>query len=77
MTHQPSKEELLRERCRRRRCATALPALSGSIAAILTEGKTIKEMENIAVFLSALANDIFLIASVTARTDVIIPEEIL
>ena len=49
------------------KCAQGLPILSGTFAAILTEGKTVREMETLAIFLSSLSNDIFLIASVKSK----------
>ena len=52
------------------KCAQCLPILSGTFAAILTEGKTVKEMETLAVFLASLANDIFLIAAVRSKNDI-------
>ena len=52
------------------KCCYSLPVLSGAIAAILTEGKSVHEMETLGLFLSALANDIFLIASTKSKNDI-------
>lgn len=58
------------------KCAQALPILSGTMAAILTEGKTINEIETLGVFLSALANDVFFIASVKSKNSDLFVDDI-
>lgn len=59
------------------KCASALPILSGTIAAILTEGKTVREMEMLGVFLSAIAHDVFLIVNARVKIESVIGEEII
>lgn len=48
-----------------------IPVLSAAFAAILTEGKTVEEVESLALFTAALANDLFLIAGLRNRRDLI------
>lgn len=42
--------------------AQCLPAVSAAFACALTEGKSVREMETLALFFNSLSNDIFLIA---------------
>ena len=62
-----NKKQYFKKRKYSAKCAQALPILSGTMAAILTEGKTINEIETLGIFLSALANDVFFIASVKSK----------
>ena len=70
------KKQYFKKRKYSAKCAQALPILSGTMAAILTEGKTVREMETLAIFLSALANDIFLISSVKSKNADLFIEDI-
>lgn len=45
----------------------SLPAISAAFAAMLTEGKSVREMETLALFFNSLANDIFLIAGCRSK----------
>ena len=47
------------------------PVLSATLAAILTEGKSVEEVECLALFVSALANDLFLIAALRNKRDLL------
>lgn len=58
-----------------KRCAQSLPILSGTLAAMLTEGKTVKEIETLACFLNSLSNDLFMIACVKSKSDVFIDDD--
>ena len=48
----------------------SLPAMAGTIAAIIAEGKTPKEIEVTAAFLNLIANSLFLIASTKSKIGV-------
>lgn len=65
-------------RKKKEQCATkftqSLPILASTFAAILTEGKNVKEMENMALFFDALANSIYYIAAATDKNG-ILPDE--
>jgi hypothetical protein len=47
--------------------AQAIPVVSAAVAAILTEGKCVEDMEILALFFDSLANNIFLIASMSEK----------
>lgn len=72
--HHPQNKKRLKFSCKETQC---LPVLSAAFAAVLTEGKNVEQMETMGLFFSALANDIFLIASNTDKRDIIIEEIIL
>ncbi len=56
------------------KCIQGLPVLAGAFSAILTEGKTVKEMETLALFLAALSNNILLIASIKDKNDTLVED---
>ncbi len=58
-------------------CAAAIPAISASFAAIIAEGKTVRELETLGLFLNALANDLFMIAALRSKLDIFEEEDTL
>lgn len=54
----------------------SVPMISAAFAAMLTEGKTVREIEALGVFVSSLATDIFTIAALRAKNELVLNESL-